>query len=290
MNHVAITFVDSGLESVEVSDDGHGIAADDMSLIGQRHHTSKITNEMDVLRVKTFGFRGEALHSLAALSEDLTVTSLTENGTGFRVTLSKDIDSVVPVRVTCSKGTTVKIRGLLKALPVRHAEWQRNSKRHFVKALWLIQSYILALPTIRIRCVNAGRTQQTLFTSTGSGDVNNAFTEAFSGELRGTFQKTKCNGTSFDCELYFSPSARRSADRQFSFINDRPCDLPRIFKRLNEISRTHSIDGSPIFLLYITTGDIIDVNLTPDKRQVMVPFEQELIDALAVQPYISPNL
>lgn len=277
-----MSFVENGLTSVEVIDDGTGIAPDDMSLIGRRHYTSKITSDKEVYEVQTYGFRGEALHSLAALSEELCVTSLhceNTSGIGARLTVNNGRETVS--KVACPKGTSVRLAGLLCGLPVRLAEWRRNAKRHFSRALWLIQSYALAVPSVRIRCTNTtGKSAQTLFASSGSNDVSRTFAETFSGELEGNFQRIEVSEDRFQADFFFYPAARRAADRQFIFLNERPCDIPKVLRKINEVFRAHSVDGYPIGVLYITTDESVDTNLTPDKRQVLFAFEQELIDSL----------
>ncbi|PJF16819.1 Pms1 mismatch repair mutL [Paramicrosporidium saccamoebae] len=282
LNNTVVSFWGLGLEAVEVTDDGCGISVEDMHILGERHCTSKITTDEDIYQVQTFGFRGEALHSLAALSEDLVVTSQTRTnstGTGLRVNLkSKD----TATRVACPSGTTVRLSGLLSSLPVRRAEWERNAKRHLARALWLVQSYILAVPNVRIRCIGCTNGKSSVyFASSGSNDASKAYAEAFKGEIKGSFQTASVETEAFTATLYFTREGRRSADRQFSFLNSRPCDLPRVMKKLNETFRNHSSDVIfPIFVLFISTNSRVDANLTPDKRQVSIPFEDSLITCL----------
>lgn len=284
----AITFVDSGLEAIEVVDDGEGISAEDMHLIGRRHHTSKITSDEEVLEVQTFGFRGEALHSLAALSTRLELLSRIRNGDphglGVKLTMEGGRESLQ--KAPAPVGTSIRIVGLLATLPVRQAEWRRQAKRHFARALWMVQSYVLAAPHVRFRCVNTGKgrttSQQALFASSGGGDVSKAFVEAFPGDLSEPLQLLTLSDDDelFQARLYYALKDRKSADRQLCFINNRPCDLPRVLRKLNELARSHAIPGFPILLLYIQTTVAIDANLTPDKRQVILTFEDRLIDCL----------
>lgn len=275
-----VSFGESGLDWVEVSDDGRGIAAADVEMIGRRHHTSKITRHDDIFTVRSFGFRGEAMHALTALSEEIVITSRTEaQDTGTRIVFSGG--EARRSTTACTRGTTVRVVGLLRNLPVRLSEWKRNSKRHFSHCLWLLQSYILAVPMVRFRCTNvSGNSSQTLFVSSGTGNVSKSYAEAFKGELRQKLVEACGEATRFSWKLYYCLSARKSTDRQFCFINQRPCDLPKVLKKLNETCKAYAIEGAPIFALYLTSDELIDINLTPDKRQIVVPFEMELIDSL----------
>jgi len=129
-----------------------------------KHHTSKLATFEDLTNVLTFGFRGEALSSLCALSESLTVTTATASLAPMGTILEMDRngrvkshDGRVARQVTCEstddlcvtltsvnqRGTTVTIAGLFKPLPVRRKELERNAKREFGKALNLLNAYAL---------------------------------------------------------------------------------------------------------------------------------------------------
>ena len=132
-----------------------------------KHHTSKLSTLSDLSTLLSFGFRGEALSSLCALSEDVSIVTSTANhgGLGDRI----DVDNAgkvqnvakiarqvcVPTELNIAptwcphilsllkRGTTVTINNLFKPLPVRRKEFERNSKREFGKALSLLNAYAL---------------------------------------------------------------------------------------------------------------------------------------------------
>lgn len=276
-----------------------------MPLVGQRSHTSKLEDESALYTVRTLGFRGEALHSLAALSTNLTITSKCHreesNPLGVRLTIGGHLrpgvtnDGQLLEDVPCNVGTIVKVEGLLSTLPVRREEWQRNARRHFSRALYFVQSYVLAAKGVKLRCLHG---RQVLFSSSGSGQMARAYVEAFGGmaDLKpstaipasisapsgpglGSFSLS-LTSIDMECTLYYAPARRKTADRQFMFINGRPTELAPLFKRLNEATRTAGWDGYALIIVEAHLGGLLDVNLTPDKRQVMLPYEGELIGAL----------
>lgn len=126
-----------------------------------KHHTSKLETFSDLTTVRTFGFRGEALSSLCALSEEMTVCTATSTSTPRGVTLTMDSGGKVkgkskvarPVSqrffatvqplIVKQQGTTISMTNLFKPLPVRRKEFQRNVKREFGKALSLLNAYAL---------------------------------------------------------------------------------------------------------------------------------------------------
>lgn len=129
-----------------------------------KHHTSKLSSFADLASVATFGFRGEAISSLCALSESVVVTTATagevpmgtvlkfnrlgklsdKSGRVARQVRCYTFKRICPIRSTLlQRGTTVTILGLFKPLPVRRKELERNAKREFGKALHLLHAYAL---------------------------------------------------------------------------------------------------------------------------------------------------
>ncbi|CUA73438.1 DNA mismatch repair protein PMS1 [Rhizoctonia solani] len=137
---------DQGLTSFEVSDDGSGIDRANYAAVARKHHTSKISQLSDLLSVETFGFRGEALASLCALCERVTITTATAEealmGTVLQFARSGELESLSQ-KVARQRGTTVLAEKLFAPLPVRQRELERMIKRDFSRALQLLQAYAL---------------------------------------------------------------------------------------------------------------------------------------------------
>lgn len=126
-----------------------------------KHHTSKLATFEDLTEVETFGFRGEALFSLCALSERVTITTATAgeapkgtilefDRTGRLISKSSKVARQVSVILFCKgvltrvkKGTTVCVEGIFSPLPVRHKEFKKNAKRELAKCLNLLNAYAL---------------------------------------------------------------------------------------------------------------------------------------------------
>ena len=94
---VEIDILDSGLGQIKVADDGSGISASEVELVFARHATSKLNSEVDLESIKTLGFRGEALASIAAVSQVELVTRFSSEDTGVRLSL---VDGKLKNRVT----------------------------------------------------------------------------------------------------------------------------------------------------------------------------------------------
>ncbi len=149
-------------------DNGAGIKPTDWPSIGLKHHTSKLPSFDALSSIATFGFRGEALSSLCALSEHVSVTTATREMGGLASRLCFDREGNLvpgaPEQVARQRGTTVRIEGLFKPLPVRRKECERNAKREFAKAMAVMTAYAL-VPC----CAGAGGVRLVVDSVTAAG-------------------------------------------------------------------------------------------------------------------------
>ena len=151
---VEIRIKNFGADGFEVSDNGSGISENNFEAITAKHHTSKLKDFSDLETIKTFGFRGEALSSLCALSK-VTITTrhaTVEHGTKLTFAHNGEVAS----KVICARnvGTTVSVTDFFITLPVRRGEFLKNYKKDFNKMIQLIQEYCLVLTGVKILCKN----------------------------------------------------------------------------------------------------------------------------------------
>lgn len=172
---VEIKIKNYGADSFEVVDNGIGISETNFSGITAKHHTSKLKDFSDLESIKTFGFRGEALSSLCALSSVSVTTrhSTSEHGTK----LIFDHDGSIMKKSICARnvGTTVSIADFFITLPVRRGEFIKNYKKDFAKMVQLIQEYCLVLTGVKILCTNQppNGVRQTVLSTNGSSVMEN---------------------------------------------------------------------------------------------------------------------
>lgn len=120
---------DYGVDLIEVSDNGCGVEEENFEGLALKHHTSKIQEFADLTQVGTFGFRGEALSSLCALSDVTVSTCHVSASIGTRLVLDHNGKITQKTPYPRPKGTTVSVQHLFYTLPVRHKEFQRNIKK-----------------------------------------------------------------------------------------------------------------------------------------------------------------
>jgi DNA mismatch repair protein PMS2 len=143
-----------GLESIEVQDNGVGISSDNIELLLKRHHTSKLSKFEDLSLVSTYGFRGEALSSLASICELTITTRHVSDTTGVQLKYDRmgNVTSKTAIDRVC--GTTITCLNLFSNYSVRQRELQKNIKREFNKCCGMLQSYALIGDNARI-CVTS---------------------------------------------------------------------------------------------------------------------------------------
>ncbi|KAL5276037.1 hypothetical protein ACFFRR_001705 [Megaselia abdita] len=315
---VEVKLKDQGLDSVEVSDNGGGVEESNIKGMTAKYHTSKLRQFEDLQGVETFGFRGEALSSLCALSEMTIITRHSSSEAGLRIELDNEGD--IKKRSACARqvGTTVILANLFATLPVRKREFSKNIKREFSKMCTILQSYCMVAANVRILCTNTNPkgVKSTIMSTNGSPKVLDNIQAIFgskqsaelvqmkspfmdSGKLTredlnvSGFDDTKVNDedlemlnmSKFEMEGWISNSnhgsGRNSKDRQFFFVNARPCDPKNVAKVVNEIYRRYNMSHFPfVFLNVITERAEVDVNLTPDKRQLLINNEKILLLAI----------
>ncbi|CAG2217295.1 PMS2 [Mytilus edulis] len=299
---VEVKLREYGSEMIDVSDNGLGVEEKNFEGLTLKHHTSKLEDFSDLINVETFGFRGEALSSLCALSIMSVVTRHKDVEVGTK--LEYDNHGKVNSRSSVARqiGTTVTLQNLFYTLPVRHKEFQRNLKKEFVKMVHVLNAYCLINTGVRITCTNqTGKGNRTTVVSskgnqTVKENISNIFgpkqtqstlefkqhkpTEEVSTEYgikltEGQTQLFKIEGHISKCE---HGQGRSSADRQFYFINKRPCDHSKLSKLVNEVYHQYNRHQYPFVALSITIQkESVDVNVTPDKRQVFIENEKILL-------------
>ena len=301
---VEVRFKNNGLESIEVQDNGSGIAASNYASVALKHHTSKLSTYDDLSSLDTFGFRGEALSSLCALSRFSVVTAQANEapkGQKLEFELSGALKSTATV--AAPRGTTATVEELFSKLPVRQKELSKNIKREYGKVLGLLHAYACIGVDVKFCVKNAmPKAKSMVVFSTQS----NASTRDNIANVYGA--KTLSALIPLDLDLDFQPTltqmaqnsaytanvnvvghiskpvfgeGRQTPDRQMFFVNGRPCGLPQIAKAINEVYRSFNVSQSPfIFADFRMDTTAYDVNVSPDKRSIMLHNAAALIERL----------
>ncbi|XP_072168413.1 mismatch repair endonuclease PMS2-like [Diadema setosum] len=303
--NIEIKLKEYGSESLEVSDNGSGVEESNFQGLTLKHHTSKLSDFSDLSTVDTFGFRGEALSSLCALSDLIIVTCHQSAAVGAKLTYDHDGRILQQAPCPRQQGTTVMLQNLFSTLPVRHKEFLRNLKKEFTKMVQVLQAYCIIASGVKLTCTNqTGNGKKSLVVSTnGTATMKDSITNVFgSKQMQSLLEFNQCEPTAEMCEEFgikpeklgkipFSMTGfisksdhgqgRSAADRQYYFINRRPCDFPKVSKQINEVYHMYNRHQYPFVVLDISLAkDAVDVNVTPDKRKILVQEEKTLLAVL----------
>uniref|UniRef100_A0A2I3FYS8 PMS1 homolog 1, mismatch repair system component n=1 Tax=Nomascus leucogenys TaxID=61853 RepID=A0A2I3FYS8_NOMLE len=243
-----------GFDKIEVRDNGEGIKAIDAPVMAMKYYTSKINSHEDLENLTTYGFRGEALGSICCVAEVLITTRTAADNFSTQYVLdgSGHILSQKPSHL--GQGTTVTALRLFKNLPVRKQFYStaKKCKDEIKKIQDLLMSYGILKPDLRIVFVH---------------------------------NKIYLSGFLPKCDADHSFTSLSTPERSFIFINSRPVHQKDILKLIRHHYNLKCLKEStrlyPIFFLKIDvpTADV-DVNLTPDKSQVLLQNKESVLIAL----------
>jgi DNA mismatch repair protein MutL len=171
---IRLEITGGGLDLIRLSDDGNGIAVDDMALAFARHATSKIDSLADLERIATLGFRGEALASIAAVARVSLLSRPRDSATGTQVNVDEGaLGQVIPAGAP--PGTTITIRGLFASVPAR-LKFLKTRATETAHCLRLLELYALAWPSVRFTAISDGRQ---VFSTPGDGKLLSAIVAVY---------------------------------------------------------------------------------------------------------------
>ena len=149
---IEIKLKNKGAELIEVSDNGKGIQKQDFPMLAKPHCTSKLRDMTDFNDLYTYGFRGQALNSLAKFSILSIKTKAENDDVGSKITFDDNGEFLSAKPVARSVGTTMSVQNLFHKIPVRRKELLDRLEVHYKKMLHSLQAYALCKPEIQFSC------------------------------------------------------------------------------------------------------------------------------------------
>ncbi len=276
---VTVEIKNGGITYIRVTDNGCGISREDIRNAFISHATSKISTRDDLYAIGTLGFRGEALASIAAVSNVEVLTRTPEEETGTRYCISAGEETLVD-DAGCPLGTTIVVRDLFFNTPARMKFLKRDvSEANAVAGI--VDKIALSNPDVSIRFIREGKSA--LFTS-GSGDLKTAAYEIFGKDFADglieadySFESVKISG------LVSKPTkSRPNRNMQFFFVNGRLVKSGTASAALSEAYKNSIMVGKfPYCVLNITTAPgLVDVNVHPAKIEVRFANERTVFSAV----------
>ena len=263
--NISITLIDSGVKEIIIEDDGCGMSRDDAKLCFSRHATSKIKNEYDLFRIQTLGFRGEALPSIAAVSEVLLKTSNGIEGTEILVT-GGELKYIEKADLV--KGTKIIVKDLFYNTPVR-LKYLKNLYVELANVVEYVNKIALSYPDIKFVLTNNNKQ---LLNTEGKGNLLKVINNIYGLEVTKKMIEITNENDDYKINGYISYPEVTKPNRNsiITFVNGRYIKNNEVNKTIIESYHTYiPIDKYPIIILNIEVDPIlIDINIHPTKMDI----------------------
>ncbi|ADP32220.1 DNA mismatch repair protein mutL [Bacillus atrophaeus subsp. globigii] len=271
---IEIDIEEAGLASIRVLDNGEGMENEDCKRAFRRHATSKIKDENDLFRVRTLGFRGEALPSIASVSH-LEIKTSTGEGAGTQLMLQGG-NIISETRSSGRKGTEITVTNLFFNTPAR-LKYMKTVHTELGNITDVVNRIALAHPEVSIRLRHQGKN---LLQTTGNGDVRHVLAAIYGMATAKKMVPLHVSSLDFDVKGYIALPEITRASRNYmsSVVNGRYIKNFPLVKAVHEGYHTLlPIGRHPITFIEITMDPIlVDVNVHPSKLEVRLSKETEL--------------
>ncbi|CAN2252144.1 DNA mismatch repair endonuclease (ATPase activity) [Bacillus subtilis] len=275
---IEIDIEEAGLASIRVLDNGEGMENEDCKRAFRRHATSKIKDENDLFRVRTLGFRGEALPSIASVSH-LEITTSTGEGAGTKLVLQGG-NVISESRSSSRKGTEIVVSNLFFNTPAR-LKYMKTVHTELGNITDVVNRIALAHPEVSIRLRHHGKN---LLQTNGNGDVRHVLAAIYGTAVAKKMLPLHVSSLDFEVKGYIALPEITRASRNYmsSVINGRYIKNFPLVKAVHEGYHTLlPIGRHPITFIEITMDPIlVDVNVHPSKLEVRLSKETELHDLI----------
>ncbi len=277
--NITVEIKNGGISYIKVSDNGKGIAQDDLEIAFERHATSKIRSAEDLDTVTSMGFRGEALASIAAIANVEMVSKTEEQEIGYKVVVEAG-NILEKEEAGCRTGTTITVRNLFFNTPVRY----KFLKKDYTESGYIedaITRIALVNPNIAIKLINTGKT---VIQTNGNGDLKSVIYSIYGKdvangimELSYKYEDITVTGVIGKPEI-----ARSNRSNQLFFVNKRyikdktlTAATEQAYKGLIPIGRF----GFVVLNLEMSPAKV-DVNVHPAKLEVRFQEENKVFQAI----------
>ena len=284
---VTVEIRDGGIGYMRVTDNGCGIEPGQVRLAFENHATSKLVTPEQLDDIRTLGFRGEALPSIAAVARVEMTTRAKAQEAGTRLNVEGGRNMIVR-EIGCPEGTTVIMRDLFFNIPVRRA-FLRKAQYEAALVNDTVARMILGSPKISFRFINNGRT---VYHSFGDGDLRHAVFAVYGRETaENMLEVDQSEGAMRICGLVgVGEQAKATRAHEAFFINGRSVRCPLLSQALESVCRERVTIGMyPMCALHLTLAPgSVDVNVHPNKLEVR--FRDEAATRIAVESMLHDAL
>ena len=278
-NNITVEIKNGGISYIRVTDNGKGIAQDDLEIAFERHATSKIRKAEDLNLVTSMGFRGEALASIAAIANVEMISKTSEQQTGYRIEVEAG-EILNKQEIGCQIGTSITVKNLFFNTPVRY----KFLKKDYTESGYIedvITRIALVNPSIAIKLINTGKT---VIQTNGNGDIKSVIYSIYGKDVANgilpvdyTYEDVQISGVIGKPEI-----ARSNRTNQLFFVNKRyikdktvSSATEQAYKGLIPIGKF----GFVVINIEMNPAKV-DVNVHPAKLEVRFAEENKIFQSI----------
>lgn len=275
--HIEIRVKQGGMELIEVSDDGEGMGKDDLVRAFDRHSTSKIHDTQDLNEISTFGFRGEALPSIASVTRVVASSHQGDEGHVIDIDNGKQLEFK---RFARNQGTTISVKHLFLKTPAR-LKHIKNTNYESSIIIDIVQKFAIGNPHISFTLHTDDKLS---FRSYGRGDQSDVFHRIYGSHI--STDSIEFSERNYDFKISgvmaLPQHTRSNRYAIWLYINDRMIRLPKAQKAVVDAYRRHiPHDRYPIVVMNIEVDpQLVDVNVHPSKWEIRLSKDDVLIELI----------
>ena len=276
-SNIKVVLKDGGLKEISVIDNGIGMDKEDATLAFYRHATSKIYKDDDLYFIETLGFRGEALASIASVSEVELITCNGNIGTYVHI---KGGETLSVSDASLRAGTEIHVTNLFYNTPAR-LKYLKSEVTELNNCTSFIEKLALSKPNIAFSLSNNGKM---IVKTSGSNNLLKTIHEIYGLNVSSNMLELKCSSDDFSVSGFVSkPSILKKNRNHFNtFVNGRIIKNIEINRAINDAYNTYKHEGFyPIVVINIETDPtLVDVNIHPTKQDIKMSKMEVLTDLL----------
>ncbi len=277
--HISVEIKNGGISYIKISDNGKGIAADDVEIAFERHATSKIRKESDILKITSLGFRGEALASVASIAKVTMETKTKDEPTGTRIVIEGG-KTLELEEIAANKGTSITVENVFFNVPARY----KFLKKDYTEAGYIedvITRMAIIHPEISFKFVSNNKQ---IINTTGSGDIKLAVYNIFGKDIANELIPVEYEYKSMKVSgVVGTPKTSRSTRQyEFTYINGRFVKDKTLMTALEKaFEQNLNIGKFPFAILNLDLSPSeVDVNVHPAKLEVKFEHESDVFDTI----------
>ncbi|MGC9066573.1 MAG: DNA mismatch repair endonuclease MutL [Candidatus Ratteibacteria bacterium] len=275
---ITVYIKQAGKTCITVKDNGCGIEKDDLDIIFERHATSKIHSFEDLYKIRSMGFRGEALYSIGSVAEVFLRSKTPQSETGWQIRVKNGTKSQ-PIPVAMQNGTEIEVHNLFFNVPARR-KFLKSDITEFRKIIDVFIPYAIFFYSKAFVLFHDRKKVFDLESTDSMSERMSRVCNVQKNFLREITKKVLDNSVSIKFVLGDINIQRPRKDFQFIFINDRPVHHPGISFVINDVYRNiFPSETYPVFAVAVNLNpQDIDVNIHPTKREIRMKNETSILN------------